>query len=395
MLSYQQALEIVLQQNLNLNIERINIDQSFGRVLAQSIVADRDYPPFNRSAMDGFAINVSDFQTSEQKFEIIGELLAGQEWTGAGMYPNGALRIMTGASVPNGFNAVVKIEDCVLNGSQVQFNLDTVTQFQNIASRAEDAAVGQEIVKKHTVINLGTIVALASVGCEYVEVYKQPKVSIITSGNEVVAINANPSATQIRNSNVHVLKAGLLNLGITNCNHVHVLDDPEEIKNTIARLQQTVDLIICTGGVSAGTADFLPQVLGDLQYQTLFHKIKIKPGKPIWFGKNNHSNTFVFALPGNPLSVLTTFKILVEPFLLKLQSKNSCNFSLQPTAHEIQNNVSLDEFFFAKADGEGISKIITHGSGDVVSAATAQGMALHEAEKTKLFKDERIKVFKF
>ncbi len=395
MLSYQEALEIVLQQKITLSSELVHLDQALGRVLACSVLADRDYPPFNRSAMDGFAINFSDFKTSEQKFKIIGELLAGQEWKGTEVIPNGALRIMTGASVPNGFNAVVKIEDCIVDGGFVSFNLDSIAEFQNIATQAEDAAEGNVVVKKGTIINLGTIVALASVGCEFVEVFTQPKVAIITSGDEIVAVNQKPAITQIRNSNVHVLKAALAKLGIINCEHKHVKDTPEAVKEAILSLQNNSDLIICTGGVSAGTADYLPQGLSDLYFNKLFHKIKIKPGKPVWFGKNDLSNTFVFALPGNPLSVLTTFKILVEPFLLKSQFKNTINYVTLPLAHEVQNKIDLDEFFFAQITNELVYKIKTHGSGDVISSVEAKGLAMHDAVKTKLIAGEHVKVFKF
>lgn len=399
MISLHEALDIVLQHSKVFGTETIPLQQSLNRVLAQPVEADRNYPPFNRASMDGFAIQKADWDQGIRSFEIAGELLAGGHFDHSKIRAHAALKIMTGAATPTAYDAIIKIEDCEITSGKVTFNTTEVRAYQNIAQEGEDLLQGGLVLEARQEITLGSLTALASVGAASLQVLALPKVCIITTGDEVVPVDATPKHNQIRNSNALSLKVALLKLGITNPMHKHVSDHVENIGQQLHEAIQSSDIILFTGGVSAGSADFVPQVLADAGFEKLFHKVKIKPGKPAWFGVHRTSQKVVFALPGNPLSVLTTFKTLVEPFILKSIGKNPNNYSWKQLSTNRTQRVALDEFFpYLVTDSKYaalLEPLRLNGSGDITATLKASGLALHPIDQKELAAGSFVKVFEF
>lgn len=400
MISFSEALGIISAcESLNLGTELISLHDALGRVLAADVLADRNYPPFNRASMDGFAVRKEDWDEGQRQFDIIGELLAGQLFDEDTIKSNSALKIMTGAATPKAYDVIVRIEDCVVEGGKVSFSIDKVTALQNIAKEGEDISLGEKVMAIGQVITLGSITALASVGASQIEVYRLPQIAIVTTGDEIVPVSSCPAVNQIRNSNAVTLQMALGKIGIGKVVHEHVNDSKEGIATKIKTLVGVSDIILFTGGVSAGSADFVPQVLEQSGFTKRFHKVKIKPGKPAWFGVNDTNGKVVFALPGNPLSVLTTYKIFVESFILKMIGKSPINYSWKQIAVNRPKKVELDEFFpylaSSNAHANFLEPLKLNGSGDITATLFASGLAHHPVDKEQLTVGAFVKVFEF
>lgn len=378
MLSFQDAVEIVSSLAHSFGTETIHLDDVLGRVLAENISADRDYPPFNRCSMDGYAIRVDDFNKGTRSFEIAEVIYAGQV-SQITLHQNQCYKIMTGAAVPLSANAVIRREDTFETDGKVEINAEECSIFQNIATRGQDIKENTPIVKTNKLCTAPIISLLATLGKEYVIVNKLPTIAVFTTGDEVIAVGKPVSEVQIRNSNGHLLKALLKERGLNPKLYKHVADNKEELKKAFAEALD-YDIIITCGGVSAGDADFLPEVFDELSIKKEFHKTAIKPGKPIWVGKMPNGGT-VFALPGNPFSTLVTFHLFVDLFL-KLStgiSQTSC----QKSFHGVRNKLTnLDEFFPVNINEEdnSLEPVQINGSGDIRLGLNADAIAHHPAE---------------
>src|SRR6185437_6534905 len=310
MLTVKEAQDIVKMYAGSFGWEEVPLDKAVGRVLYEDILADRDYPPFNRSAMDGFAVRAEDLKKYSE-LEIAGEVFAGDnpgELTEEGR----CIKIMTGAPLPKGTNAVIRVEDSTISEGNAKFELQETKEWANIARRGEDSKQGQVIVKSSSICTPSVISLLAATGRYRVKVYRTPAIAIISTGNEVKKIHEQVFDYQIRDSNSITLAAFLSGYHIPVHRQFLVADKKEEISEAIEQ-SLGADIIIISGGVSMGDADFVPDVLKETGVEKRFHKVQIKPGKPIWFG--NYGTTVVFALPGNPLSCQVAFKVFIEPYL--------------------------------------------------------------------------------
>jgi molybdopterin molybdotransferase len=390
LLSYSEALELILKQNLPNILETISLSEAQGRILAEDIYADRNYPPFNRAAMDGVAFNFSQWEPN-QALQIIDTIFPGT-LSNSTLSQGQCFRIMTGAALPPNADTIVKIEDCAIHHNQVIFqDPQHIKARQHIAHQGEDAQKNQRIIAKGLEITAPILAALASIGKNQVQVPKKPSIAIITTGNEVVAIDAIPQESQIRNSNQYALLGFCHQLGIQSTKHLHVHDSKEDISLAIQQCEG-FDIIILTGGVSMGMADYVPDTLQSMGFNNIFHKVKIKPGKPLWFGRKN--NTFAFALPGNPMSVLTTFHIFVKPFLHTFLGKTPTPTFKVPIATLRNQKTPLDEFFPFSIDQNGHAMPIAHhGSGDFISASHSIGIALHPAHITSIKAQDLISIY--
>jgi molybdopterin molybdotransferase len=390
MLSYTEAQHIIKSFARSFGTEKVSLDDALGRVIAEEIIADRDYPPFNRSAMDGYAIRSEDFEKNIKQFKVVDTIYAGstseKELSAGDCY-----KIMTGAAVPSSANAVIRKEDAEEKNQLVSFSLSQLKAFQNIARKGEDLKKGITILNKPQRCNTSLIGVLASVGKHEALVQKLPSVAIITTGNEVVDVRQPVSAVQIRNSNFYVLKALLKSWGIKSSFSHHVLDDPDEVRSAVEKSLQ-YDIVILNGGVSAGDADYVPSVLKQSGVEELFHKVNIRPGKPFWCGRKQ--NTMVFALPGNPLSCLVTFTIFIRHYLESCFGISSSLLSL-PIAEERKQRVKLDEFFPVQIKGEPSEfySVPFNGSGDIRLGFEASAFALHPHDKTELKEGETISAY--
>ncbi|MBE7412719.1 MAG: molybdopterin molybdotransferase MoeA [Leptospiraceae bacterium] len=384
MIEIEKAKEIIQSQVFQLNSEILSIDEISGRVIAEDCFSDRNYPPFNRSAMDGFAVS-SKHYSKGKKFKIVGTVQAGD--LGDRVFSElGSVKIMTGARVPDNFDAVIKVEDSVVSKEEVYFQLDSISSFHNIARKGEDIKKDSPVLEKGHLLNPVSISLLASIGKTKVRVFQPPKVSILSTGNEIVPINANPLPEQIRDSNSYTLTEFLKKFHITPIQREILPDIPEEISKSIEKSLNS-EIIFITGGVSMGEFDYVPKILAEKNVDCLFHKIEVKPGKPFWFGVGQNKQ-IVFALPGNPFAVQVAFKIFIEPFLYKLfQSSEYLPLKI-PFLGERRKKHNLTEFFPVKLNSTGIktglSLVEFHGSGDIIAAAKSDGIACHPKEKFDL-----------
>jgi molybdopterin molybdotransferase len=390
MLSYTEAQHIIKSFARSFGTEKVSLDDALGRVLAEKIIADRDYPPFNRAAMDGYAVRLEDFENGIKELKVIGIIYAGN--TSDKVISAGeCFKIMTGAAVPFSANAVIRREDAEEQNQLVSFSVGQLKPFQNIARRGEDLQKGIIILEKPERCNASVAGLLASIGKHEVLVKKLPSVAVITTGNEVVDVQQPVNDVQIRNSNFYVLKALLKSWGIKPSFSHHVLDNPDDVRSVIEKALQC-DIVILNGGVSAGDADYVPSVLKQLGVEELFHKVAIRPGKPFWCGCKQ--NTMVFALPGNPLSCLVTFTVFIRYYLENCFGVSSSLLSL-PIADERKQRVKLDEFFPVEIKNVPSEFYPVHfnGSGDIRLGFEAEAFAIHPHDKTVLKKGEIINSF--
>ena len=387
MISLQEAKELVLAQAHSFGKEQVQLDDAAGRVLSQSIVADRDYPPFNRATMDGIAINMTDWENGIRSFAVAEIIYAGGIST-KNLNVGECYKIMTGSSVPSGANAVIRIEDTKEQKNRLSITVSEVSSFQNIALKGKDIKQQSSIINEPVVCTPSIITVLASLGYHEVVVEKLPSIAIITTGDEVVNINEQVNEVQIRNSNAHLLKALLGKWKIKPTACIHVKDDAAALSEAIKKYQSN-DILILSGAVSAGDADFVPEVLMNAGAKKIFHKVAIRPGKPIWFGQFENGAT-VFALPGNPFSTLATFKLFIESFLYACFGVNQPSAITLPIDNNRLKKSNLDEFFPVTITSNPAVAVPLNfnTSGDITAALYADALALQPVEKMELIKGE-------
>ena len=305
MISVKEALKIVKENAFVPHISEVPLLESLGLILAENIAADRDFPPFDRVAMDGIAIN----QQSET-FKIEAIQYAGEAQKSL-QNPENCMEVMTGAVLPLGCNIVIRYEDVNMQEvegvkiAKITIPLSEITQGQNIHRQGADRKSGDLLLQKGLKISPPEIAVMASVGKARVKVENPPKVAVISTGDELVEISTNPLPYQIRMSNSYMLSSALERVGVK-ANLFHMMDDKDLLSNELKEILSNHDVILLSGGVSAGKKDFVPEILKDLGVKKLFHKVAQKPGKPFWFGKTDEGKT-VFALPGNPVSTFLCF----------------------------------------------------------------------------------------
>lgn len=389
MLFFSEAQNIIRSFAHSFGKEKILLDDALGRTLAEDVYADRDYPPFNRAAMDGFAIQSADFENGLRSYTIIDTIYAGDVNKGK-INVGECFKVMTGAAVPPGADAIIRREDAVEKEGQVSFLLDEVKGFQNIAKKGEDAKKGLVVISKSTKCTPSVIGVLASLGKYEVLVEKLPSVALITTGNEVVAIYQPVTEVQIRNSNGAVLKALLKKWQIIPAYADHLADDMDQLVIALSKALEC-DIVIVSGGVSAGDADYVPGVLQKLGVEKLFHKVAIRPGKPFWCGHKAHK--MIFALPGNPVSTLATFTLFVQHYLENCIGSATTPLRL-PLKISRRQRVKLDEFFPVKIEeGPILVPVVINGSGDIRMAYEAQALALHPSSENELSAGDMITAY--
>ncbi|MCZ6597643.1 MAG: molybdopterin molybdotransferase MoeA [Planctomycetota bacterium] len=323
MLTPSEALEQILARCGDpLEPEHVPIANAAGRCLAAPVTSDVDLPPFEKSAMDGYALRSADvaggvFQTeedAERDLACVGESRAGVPFEGAPP-PYACVAIYTGAELPQGCDAVEMVEHTRREGNRVFFRRP-VKPGQNVNHRAEVLAAGRTVFEPRRRLSAIDVSVLAAVGCDPVPVHRQPKVSILTTGDELVAVNEKPRRGQIREGNTLYLAATCLGLGCRVLRCGIVRDDPAQLELSFREALRDSDALITTGGVSVGRYDLVGAAFEKLGVEPIIHQVAIKPGKPIWFGLAGAKP--VFGLPGNPVSSLLGFEVFVRPVLARL-----------------------------------------------------------------------------
>lgn len=314
MISVEEAEKIILEQSKDYGIELASFDTCLHRVLAESIVADRDFPPFNRVTMDGIAISYEGFKKGNRSFKIKATQAAGEKPIDI-INDDECIEIMTGAVLPATTDTVIRYEDIEIKNGTAKINIDEISFNQNIHFKGQDKKQNEILVETGQIITPIVISIAATVGKTNLLVKKLPKVIIISTGDELVAIAETPTAFQIRRSNNYTLQAVLQQYGL----HAEMLHLPDEQGVIEKKLEECItgyDVIILSGGVSMGKFDYVPAALDKLGVKKLFHKVQQRPGKPFWFGKDD-GGTFVFAFPGNPVSTFVCFQRFFLPWLKK------------------------------------------------------------------------------
>lgn len=325
MTSVEQATRVILDHSIQFAVAKVSLGQSPGRVLAEELKADRDFPPFERVTMDGIAIEWQAWQTGRRSFPV-------QETIGAGA-PQGMLRdkgqcieIMTGAVLPQGADTVIRYEDVTIEDGVATINAG-VKEGQNVHHQGEDRKAGSVIVPAGERINAAIVGVAATVGKSALQVLEQPRIAVISTGDELVPIDTAPLPHQIRRSNVHAV-AALLEEQHVACTIVHLGDNQQEIETSLADLLATHHALVLSGGVSKGKFDYVPAALEALGVKKHFHGVAQRPGKPFWFGTRQDGKA-VFALPGNPVSSFVGTLRYVVPWLqTSMGLKSTRNFAV-------------------------------------------------------------------
>ncbi|UCE99462.1 MAG: molybdopterin molybdotransferase MoeA [Planctomycetota bacterium] len=311
MLPFEKAFEIVLNSAYLLGTEKVDIANAANRVLAQDVKSDIDIPPFNKSAMDGYACRRQDLANELTIVEMIPAGLHPKEIIG----PNQCAKIMTGAEVPQGADCVVMVE-FTEKKTQNTVRFTAKQTAANICAKAEDIKAGQTVLSKGTLIKPQHIATLAAIGCANPCVAIRPKVGVIATGSELVEPSQRPSVPQLRDSNSFQLVAQVEAVGAVAENYGIVEDTREAIDAAVKKAISENDVVLISGGVSVGDFDFVPDILKQNNIVLEFEKILIKPGKPTVFGCSE--GVFCFGMPGHPVSGFVMCELLVKPFLYKL-----------------------------------------------------------------------------
>lgn len=388
MIPFDIALQTVLNNVPISGTEKVPLNAALGRVLASDVHSDIDMPPFNKSAVDGYACRRQDIANELEIIEIVA----------AGMVPQKAVtentctKIMTGAMIPSGADCVLMVEHTErLSENKIKFlKADTSP---NIAYAAEDVKKGSLVLEKGVLIKPEHVAVLAAVGCFEPEVSLQPKVCIISTGDELVEPYLVPGPSQIRNSNSWQLLAQVQKMFVKGEYAGIAKDDEHSTFQMINNAIETSDLVLLTGGVSMGDYDFVPDMMVKSGLEILFRTIAIQPGKPTVFGKKE--NKFCFGLPGNPVASYVIFEILVKPLLYKMMGHtfSPLLFSL-PLAQEYRRrNPERQAVIPVEIHSDGtVAPVGYHGSAHIHALAYAQGLAFIPIGKTMIAKGESVDV---
>ena len=384
----QKALEIILNNSEDFGIEKVDFINTVGRVLKEDIVADRDFPPFNRVSMDGIAFSSEAFNKGQRAFKIEGIQAAGSPQLTLQNTSN-CIEAMTGAMLPHNADVVIQYELLEIENGIAKVNLDTVKSFQNIHKKGLDRKKNDVLIPKNTLISAAEIGVFATVGKSKVKVAKQPKVIIVSTGNELVEVSETPAEHQIRRSNVYTLVSLLENIKIK-ADIAHILDDKKTLETKIASFLNEYDVLLFSGAVSKGKFDFIPEVLNNLGVEKLFHRVKQKPGKPFWFGKK--ANKTVFAFPGNPVSTFVSCLKYFYPWFYKSVGLNYKNNQEAILTDDFSFKSELTYFLQVKLHQENgklfATPIVGKGSGDLANLVDADAFLELPDDKTNFTKGE-------
>jgi molybdopterin molybdotransferase len=315
MIPVAEAIRIIKDQARPLPAESIALASALGRVLAEDVAADSDLPPFDRAQMDGYAVRSADVMNVPARLRVVGESAAGRGWHKT-LSAGEAVRIMTGAPVPAGADSVQKVE--VTNERDGIVEIREATQpGQFIVNCASEVKAGEIVLRTGDEINGAMMAALASFGYAEVLVRKRPRVAVLATGTELVAVQEKPGPDQIRDSNSYSLGAYAQLAGAEVERLPLAGDDPELLKREIAEAASRSDVLILSGGVSMGVYDFTKTALGSLDAEIFFERVSLRPGKPTVFARLG--STLVFGLPGNPVSVSVTFNLFARTALRAMQ----------------------------------------------------------------------------
>ena len=385
MLTTAEAREKILAAMPELAAEAVEVSAATGRILRQTVVAERDQPPFDRVMMDGIALAHADLASGTRSFPLQCAQMAGEP--AVKLEPGKAIEIMTGASLPLGADCIVPVERIIVEGGVATLEDGyEAEQRQFIHPRASDHAEGSKLLTPGKCITPLDIAVISSAGLTELAVSRAPVIRIISTGDELVPAGENIKPHQIRMSNGPAMQAMLQQHGYADCDHDHLIDEREVLSEWIAVHLDAADVIILSGGVSMGKADYVPEVLADLGVEVIFHKISQRPGKPMWFGRGPDGQV-VFALPGNPVSALICCRQYVIPALAKASLAAAKAPEFASLASDVTFNPDLTCFqpvrLISNAAGQVLAMPVkTNTSGDFTALSATDGYVELAREQT-------------
>ena len=391
-LTFPEAREVVLSKVREARPgparEEIGVEAAAGRVLADDVAADRDSPALARSVRDGYAVRAIDLPG---ELQVIGEVRAGEQFHGT-VGPGQAVEIMTGAPIPEGADAVVMVEHTHRENGRMRTDRSAEPQ-QFINPKGCEAAAHEVVLHAGTRLDYSHIAMLAAFGRSRIGVYAKPVAAIIATGDEIVEVHETPAEFQIRNSNAHSLAVQVARAGGVP-RLLPIARDTVEHTREVVGQGLTADLLLLSGGVSAGKYDVVEEVLAGFGAEFYFDRVLIQPGQPLVFGRAG--GKFFFGLPGNPSSTMVTFEIFARAALELLAGQEgiSLHMPLARLTREFRHRVGITRFLPARlsADGGEVTPVTWHGSGDVPALTRANGFLVADPDRAEYARWELIRV---
>ena len=390
MISVQEAKKIISKNVSSLEPVLLPLSQAAGLILAEDIYATTDIPAFPQSSMDGYAFSFEGWK-KYKRLKIAGEVAAGsnEKFT---LTPANAVRIFTGAAVPAGADTVVMQEKIQVENGELKIEDETIQLGNSVRLKGSEIKGGELALGKESILSPAAMGFLAGIGITEVKVYPNPSITIIITGNELQKPGEQLQHGQVYESNSFALKAVLQQLHIESIQILYATDKPEIITDTLKKALQQSDVVLLTGGISVGDYDFVLQASTECGVEKLFHKIKQRPGKPLYCGKRG--NKLVFGLPGNPSSVLTCFYQYVIPALEKLSKREIGLQTIKvPLAKAFQKNTALTHFLKGFYDGKTVASLDAQESYRLSSFAKANCLIQVDEDTTSLKEGELVDVY--
>ena len=372
---------------------QIEIEQAFGRILAKPVLADRDYPPFDRSVRDGFAVRAADAQAPGARLECVGELRAGGQLDVA-VLPGQCIEIMTGAAMPRGADAVVMVEYIKRDGRMITLER-AAKPGDHFVPRGKEAREGSLLVAAQTRLGYAEMALAAQAGATRLDVFTMPRLAILSTGDEVVDARSKPGPLQVRNSNGISIEILARTGGAETIQLGNAPDEKGALRAAIERGLEA-DILVLSGGVSMGKYDLVEQVLADLGAVFHFTGVSIRPGRPAVFCTCR--NKLVFGLPGNPVSTMVTFELFVLPAVDMLNGGIPRQLPVfrAKLATQVREKGPMTHFLPARIEWEGrearVTQLPWQGSGDVVALALANGFLIVGPERPEIAPGEWVDV---
>ncbi|RAK70474.1 molybdopterin molybdotransferase MoeA [Hymenobacter edaphi] len=404
MISVEEATRLVRATAAPLPAERVLLTEAPGRVLREAVHADRPFPPFDRVTMDGIALRFAAVATGQRQFIIEQTQFAGQPPTPL-RDATAAIEIMTGAVLPPGTDAVVRYEDLLIeqqpDGRRVAtLQVPPPAAGHNVHRRGSDHPAEALLLPAGTVLGPAEIAVAATVGATTLSVARRPRVAVVSTGDELVDISEVPAAHQIRRSNAYMLLAAVQQAGAAG-SLFHFDDDPAALAAGLPPLMREYDVVLLSGGVSMGKADYLPQALRGAGAEQLFHQVQQRPGKPFWFGRHP-AGAVVFALPGNPVSTFINYYRYAAPWLRAVQLPAPQFAAPEPAvlAADVTFKPNLTHFLLVSLRRSPDGRLLArperaHGSGDLASLLPSDGFVELPAERQAFQAGEVLPVWRF
>ncbi len=382
MIKYEEALKYILKNTKELPAEKVSIEDSVGMMLDEGLYSGIEMPPFNKSAMDGYAVKAADTKNAPTRLRCVGFIEAGENFTKS-VRDKECAKIMTGAALPKGADCVVMVEHTRSLGEYVEI-MKPAERWENVCFKGEDIRRGQRMLNKGRIISISDVALLATIGRRFVKAIRAPEVAILNTGGEIVPVGKKLGGRKIYNSNGPQLSA-LLRADRIKPHFLGIAKDkPRQLSKAIKKGLKK-DVLLISGGVSMGDYDLVPDILKSLGVKKVFHKVSIKPGKPLFFGMRK--GKMVFGIPGNPVSNFLVYHVFIRPALFKMLGRRHCGplFREGFVNKSVYHKAGRKHFLLAKVSQRRgryyVAPVKSHGSADIFALSRSNAFMVLDAGK--------------